>query len=77
MNDSGEVENKQEKDDSEGCVKVLRTRSNQEVKKLVRESTRKQSLKDFDPNDAETMKLYEEFNDILTPYVPQDNSLSN
>ena len=52
---------------SDEGVKVLRTKSNQEVTELVRESTRKQSLKGFDPNDAETMKFFEEIGAVLKP----------
>jgi len=77
LDDSEGVENKQKYNAPEGCVKVFNTKSNQEVKDLVQESTRNQSLEDFDPNDAETLKLFEEINDGLIPYVPQDNSLPN
>lgn len=77
LDDSEEAENIKENDVPRVGVKVLRPKSNQEVKEMVRESTRKQSLEDYDSNDAETMKLFEEINDGLIPYAPQDNSLAN
>jgi hypothetical protein len=77
LDDSEDVENIQEKDVHRGCVKVFKTKSNQEIKEMVRESTQNQALEDFDPNDEGTMKFFKEINAGLIPYAPQDNSLAN
>ena len=54
------------------CVKVLNHRTNAEVKKIVRESSRRQ-MEESDPDDPEIVKLTDELGDILKPYVSEDD----
>ncbi len=65
--DSYNVDNIKDNGDSGKGFKVLSKRSHKEIKKMIRESAKKkkQEQKPYDPNDAETQKLYEEFGDIL------------
>ena len=73
--DSETVENSEDEDGVDGGVKVLRTKSNDEIKEMIRESSRKQR-ENFDPDDPETLKLSEELSEILKPDVPQEISVA-
>ena len=65
------VDNSEDEDVVDGCVNVLNHKTNEEVKEMVRVSTRRQS-EDFDPDDSEIVKLTDELGDILKPYVSED-----
>ena len=68
--DSDTVENSEYEDGSGRGVKVLRTKSNEEVKEIIQESSRK-LRENFDPDDPDSIKLSEELSDILK-YNPDD-----
>ncbi|MEE8430338.1 MAG: hypothetical protein V3S16_03740, partial [Candidatus Desulfatibia sp.] len=63
--DSYSVDNIGDNGDSDKGVNLLAKRSHKEIKKMIRESAKKQEQEPYDPNDAETQKLFEEFGDIL------------
>ena len=69
--DSDEVDNSGDGNDVDGCVKVFNHRTNEEVKEMFRESTRRQS-ENFDPDDSEIVKLTDELGDILEPYISEE-----
>jgi hypothetical protein len=75
FDDSEEVENSGYEDGGDDGVKVLNHRTNEEVKEMVRESTRRQR-EEFDPNDPAIQELYDEFSEILKPYVPLDMNVA-
>ncbi|MCP4722657.1 MAG: hypothetical protein GY860_24645 [Desulfobacteraceae bacterium] len=69
--DSETVENSEDEDDVGDGVKVLNHRTNEEVKEMVRESSRRQR-EEYDPDDPEIQKFADELDDILKPYISED-----
>ncbi len=68
--ESEEVENSRNEDEIVDPVNVLNHKSNEEVKKIIQESIRKQR-EEYVSDDVEIQELSEEFGDILKPYVPE------
>jgi len=66
----------EDEDGVDGGVKVLNHKTHEEVMEMTRE--KKEKLADFDinPDDSEVMELYEEFSEILKPYVPRDANVA-
>jgi len=71
--DSEEVENSGDGDEVETGVKVLDEKAYNEAIKKAKEERMKQVQEDEDFDDPKSLELYEEFSEILVPYVPRED----
>ena len=73
VDDGEEVYNSEDEVDGDGCVKVLDEKAYNEAIKKEKELRLKQVQEDGELDNSESLELFEEFNDILKPYVPREN----
>ena len=72
LDDSEEVVNSEDEDDSETGVKVLDKKSYNEAIKIKKEARLNQVQEDGIFDDPESLELFEEFSEVLMPYVPRE-----
>jgi hypothetical protein len=73
VDDGEEVDNIEDEVDDDGCVKVLDEKAYNEAIKKEKELRLKQVQEDGEFDNSESLELFEEFNEILEPYVPKEN----